>query len=383
MLASLLSRKPANQQTKPSGHPSRKEKHRTRLQLETLEERSLLSPIFTIAGKGTGAFSGDGGAAIRAEMDQPSGITADSKGRIFFVDDYNERVRKISPSRNINTFAGNGMVGDFGDNGPARNASFQFGTGGGVAADALGNVYIACPTKSRVRVVTPDGVIKPFAGSFINQGNSGDGGRALDAELMNPYDVAVDAQGNVYIADAGAHTIREVTTDGIIHTVAGTGERGFSGDGGLAIRAQLNSPTDIEVDAQGNLYILDSGNERVRKVTTDGKIQTLAGNGRAGFSGDNGLATQASLNFQRQGGLAVDALGAVYVADTGNHRIRKITPRGNIKTIAGTGVAGFSGDGAEATRAKLNNPTGLTVNALGDLFISDTFNNRIRMIPHS
>jgi len=351
--------------------------------LEPLEERALLSTIFTVAGSGIGGFGGDGHQASRAHLDQPSGVTVDAKGNLYVVDDFNERIRRVTSRGIISTFAGNGTTGDSGDGGLATNAEFQLGLGGGVAVDAQGDVFIADPTKNRVREVLPSGLIVAFAGSFSGGGNSGDGGPATHAQLFQPFAVAVDAHGDVFIADSGNNNIREVTTDGHIKTVAGNGQAGYSGDGGLATNAELNAPSDIAVDGKGDLFILDSGNNVVREVTTDGLIKTIAGNGTAGFSGDHGLATSAQLNFAFEGGLAVDAKGDVFIADSGNNRIREVTTNGLIKTIAGNGTAGFRGDHGSGTKAELNNPTGLTMDAKGDLFIADSFNNRIREIPRA
>jgi hypothetical protein len=196
------------------------------LRLEALEGRELLAPIITtFAGKREAGFGGDGGPAALAQLDEPSGVTVDANGNVFTVDDFNERIRKVTPAGIISTFAGNGTVGDDGDGGPATNATFQFGSGGGVGVDAQGDVFIADPTKGRVRKVTPDGIIRAFAGTSDfqgGQGTNGDGGPATSAELAAPFAVAVDAQGDAFIADSGENLIRKVTPDGIIHTVAGT-----------------------------------------------------------------------------------------------------------------------------------------------------------------
>lgn len=357
--------------------PRTKRTKRPSLRLETLEGRALPAvTISTIAGTGPSDFRGDRGPAVRAMLAQPSGITVDNKGNIYFIDDYNERVRKITPNGIITTIAGNGMVGDFGDGGLATRASFQFGSGAGVAVDSKGNVYVACPTKHRVRVIRTNGTIHHFAG----KGYGEDGGPASEADLDSPYAVAVDSKDNVYIADSGKNNIRKVTPNGIISTIAGNGTRGFGGDGGLATNAMLNMPSDVAVDGKGNVYVLDSFNNRVRKVTPAGIITTLAGNGVAGFLGDNGRATQARFNFARQGGLTVDGAGNVFVADTGNNRVRQVLTNGIIRTVAGIGTRGFGGDGGLAVRAKLWNPTGVDVDARGNLLISDTFNNRIRKV---
>src|SRR5208337_173469 len=206
-------------------------------------------------------------------------------------------------------------------------------------------------------------------------GFGGDGGPASQAQLNQPEGVAVDASGNLYIADTDNNRIRKISPNGIIPTVAGNGIAGFSGDGGPASQAQLNHPEGVAVDAQGNLYIADTGNNRIRKISPNGIITTVAGNGIAGFGGDHGPASQAQLNHPE--GVAVDASGNLYIADTDNDRIREVR-NGVIVTIAGD--AGFSGDGGPASQAQLNHPEGVAVDASGNLYIADTGNNRIRKI---
>jgi hypothetical protein len=249
-----------------------------------------------------------------------------------------------------------------------------------MAADGAGNLYIATPGGSRVRMVSPDGIITTIAGTGI-QGFSGDGGPATSARLRSPTGIAVDGAGNLYIADPHDNRIRKVTPAGIISTVAGNGVSGFSGDGGPATSAQLSEPGDVAVDGAGNLFILDSLNNRIRKVTPDGVIATVAGNGTAGFSGDDGPATSAQLFITYfTAGLAVDSLGNLYIADTGNGAIRKVTPAGVITTVAGNGIIGFSGDGGRAESSQLFFVRGLAVDGLDNLYAADSDNNRIRKI---
>jgi hypothetical protein len=275
----------------------------------------------------------------------------------------------------ISTVAGNGIGGDSGDGGAATAA--QLWDPRGVAVDAAGKLYIADSGRHRIRKVTPDGIITTVAGNGI-EGYSGDGGAATAASLRWPYGVAVDATGNLYIADADNHRIRKVTQDGIITTVAGNGIGGYSGDGGAATAASLYYPRDVAVDAAGNLYIADSDNHRIRKVTSAGIITTVAGKGTGGYSGDGGAATSASLLWPH--GVAVDATGNLYIADKNNNRIRKVTPSGIISTVAGNGAYGYSGDGGPATAASLQWPHGVAVDAAGNLYIADTSNHRIRKV---
>ena len=224
------------------------------------------------------------------------------------------------------------------------------------------------------------GIVQTIAG-IGEPGSSPDGVPATQANLHTPGDVYVDHDDTLYIADSGNHRIRKVSPDGIITTIAGTGARGFSGDGGVATLADLDNPEGIVVDTEGNLYISDTGNHRIRKVDRTGDISTVAGNGTPGFTGDNGSATQASLN--RPIGIAIDDTGNLYMADRENGRIRKVDSAGVISTVAGNGVAGYGGDGGPATLAALNFPIDVTVDGTGNLYIADTHNHRIRKVNPS
>jgi sugar lactone lactonase YvrE len=220
-------------------------------------------------------------------------------------------------------------------------------------------------------------IISTVAGNGI-AGFSSDGGPATSSELNGPSGVAVDAAGNLFIADTDNNRIRKVTPSGIISTVAGSGSQGFSGDGGQAILARLYWPTDVRVDAAGNLFIADYSNNRIRKVTPGGIISTVAGNGTWGFSGDGGQATSARLGHPTS--IAVDAAGNLFIADADNQRVRKVTPGGIISSVAGNGSEGFSGDGAQATLAQLAYPVGVAVDSTGNLFISDLNNRSFRVL---
>jgi len=331
--------------------------------------------IQTVAGNGTPAFSGDNGAAATASLSEPFGVAVDAAGNVYVADTSNHRVRKVDTSGMITTVAGKGTGSFSGDGGPAIRAALN--TPIGVAVDTAGNLYIADAFNNRIRKVNAAGIITTVAGNG-DAHFSGDHAAATSASLTAPFGVAVDKAGNLYIADTSNQRIRKVDTSGRITTVAGNGTESFSGDGGAATRASLNFPTGVSVDRAGNLFITDQSNHRVRKVSTIGVITTVAGNGTETFSGDGGAATSASLNLPI--GTAVDAAGTLYVADTSNHRVRKVSADGMVTTAAGNGIAGFSGDGAAATRATLNLPGGVAVDAAGNLYIADTFNNRIRKL---
>jgi uncharacterized protein (TIGR03437 family) len=312
--------------------------------------------VSTVAGSGTApanlGYSGDGGAATSALLNHPYGVRVDSAGNIYISDIDNQVVRRVDgKSGNITTIAGvNGNYGyfDWEDGGPAANSYLDKPVG--LAFDAAGNLYIGDSNDDRVRTIDTKGIIHTFAGA--NQYNKtpgstpwtsygGDGGPATKASLFHPYGVAVDAFGNVYIADSDDNRIRKVATDGTITTVAGNGTAGFSGDGGPAVNAQLNRPWDVAVDSSGDLFIADYNNQRIRLVDASGTITTIAGSTGLGYSGDGGAATAAKLNYPT--GVAVDlSNGNVYIADSGNNVIRQLTP--TTPSVSGVYTAsGFGG----------------------------------------
>jgi sugar lactone lactonase YvrE len=325
--------------------------------------------ITTITGNGTNGYSGDNGPAVSAEVGIAGGVAVDSAGNVYLSDGAANRIRKIS-SGTITTVAGNGTSGDSSNGIPPTSA--QLDSPGGVAVDAAGNVYSFEGNGGLVRKVS-NGVIATVAGTGI-AGFSGDGGPATAAEV-SPSGIALDPYGNLYIS-VGSR-IREVS-NGAIATVAGNGTAGFSGDNGPATSAELKTAFGVAVDSAGDLYIADYGNNRIRRVS-NGAITTVAGNGTAGSSGDNGPATSAELNSPW--GLAVDSTGNLYIADSGNNVIRKVSS-GLIATVAGNGTAGFSGDNAPATSAELNDPLGVAVDSTGNLYISDSGNNRVRKVSN-
>lgn len=331
------------------------------------------STISTFAGDGTAGFAGDGNQAASAELNDPRAVAVDSKGNLYILDYLNYRVREVTALGTISTVAGTGTNGSTGDGGAATSAEIRGGLG--IAVDSSGNLYI--PDGSVVRKVSQSGLITTVAGNGTF-GYTGDGGSALGATLEGPLGVAVDSSGNLYIADSSANVVRKVDTSGIITTVAGSSNGGFGGDGGLATSAQLSQPNAVAVDSNGNLYIADSGNNRIRKVNTSGVISTVAGNGKAGYSGDGGPATSAELNDPT--GIAIDTSGTLYIADFKNNRIRVVDSSGNIATYAGSGTYGFKGDGGSAPAAELAYPGSVAVDSSGNLYIADRGNERVREV---
>jgi uncharacterized protein (TIGR03437 family) len=330
--------------------------------------------ITTVAGNanGTPGFSGDGGSAVNALLKTPQGVAVDASGNVYIADSFNYRVRRVSPDGIITTVAGNGATVLFGDGGPATTAGvFPYD----VAVDSRGNLYIADQLNQRVRKVDTAGAITTVAGG--GSGGLGDGGPAVSAQLREPLGVAVDSAGNIYIADVWSDSrVRKVNALGGITTVAGGGSA-FPGDGGPATGARLDTPVRVAIDAQGNLYIAEKFRAQIRMVNASGIITTVAGNGTAGFSGDGGPATRAALN--QPYGIAVDSNGNLYVADLGNNRVRRVDASGIITTVAGNGVSGTSGDGGPATNAQLASPEAVAVDGQGSLYVADG-SNRVRKV---
>jgi sugar lactone lactonase YvrE len=332
--------------------------------------------IATVAGNGTFGYSGDGGPATSAQLGLPNGVAIDPGGNLYVTD--SARVRKVSPNGIITTVAGNGIGSYSGDGGPATSANLS--NPSGVTVDAVGNLYIADTDNNRIRKVAPSGIITTVVGTGT-AGYSGDGGPATSAQIYFPFGLAFDATGNLYIADRNNARIRKVSQAGIITTIAGNGTAGYSGDGGPATSAQLR-PRGVAVDPEGALYIADEYNYRIRKVALNGIISTVAGNGTFGYSGDGGPATSAQLSYPF--GVAVDANGTLYIPDSFNNRIRKVSQAGIITTIAGNGTAGYSGDGGPATSAQLNLPWNTAVDPAGNVLVAEYGNavvRRLALVP--
>ena len=334
---------------------------------------SVSTIITTVAGNGTQSFSGDGGPATEAGLQDPQGVALSPDGSLFIADSDNGRIRRVSPDGIITTVAGGGSFDFSSDGGPATEARLR--NPGGVAVASDGSVYIADSDNHTIRRVGTDGIITTVAGNG-EAGFSGDGGLATEAELDDVDGVAVSADGTFYIADSDNGRIRRVSPDGIITTVVGDGAFGFSGDGGLATLASLFNPPGVTLDANGNLYIADQLNQRIRRVGPDGIITTVAGNGSPSFSGDGGPATQAALLLPRSVAAASDGNLYFRVKD----RIRRVGPDGIINTVAGNGTEGFRGDGGPANQASLFEPEGVAVSPDGSLYIADSDNNRIRRV---
>jgi sugar lactone lactonase YvrE len=329
--------------------------------------------ITTFAGNGVAGYAGDGAPAVSAEINNMTGLASDTAGNIYLADQNNNRVRKVGTNGVITTIAGTGVAGFSGDNGPALQA--QLSAPSGVCLAPNGTVYVNDLNNRRVRAISPSGTITTLAGNGVNA-SAGDGGLATAGSMILPVRCAVDPSGSVYIADQGGHKIRKVDTSGNITTFAGTGTQSFSGDGGPANAATLNNPTWVISDSVGNIYVSDEYNQRVRVISIVGQIiSTVAGNGNTGYSGDNGQATSANLNFP--GGLAWDSAGSLYIADSGNERIRKVTG-GVITTIAGNGLPGYGGDGGAPLQAEFNNPFALAIDSAANLYVGDINNNRVR-----
>jgi trimeric autotransporter adhesin len=362
--------------------------------------------ITTAAGNGSinpecwleGGFSGDNGPATEAALNGPVGVTVDGFGNMYIVDSWNNRIRKVCKvTGEIVTVAGTGEQSFYGDGGLAVSAALNDPQG--ISLDSAGNIYIADMGNNRIRKVDTSGIITTVAGNgntlysrppdngIYDGAFFGDNGPATEASITYPVGVALDNTGNLYIAASGEHRIRKVSTNGSITTVAGTfGETGKPGDNGPATEAYFYC-SGVAVDGSGNLYIADSGQHRIRKVDTSGNITTVAGNGEWGTPTDNVPATATGL--MQPEGVTVDGAGNMYIADASNHRIYKVSTNASITTVAGTGyipdpeypfIGGYFGDNGAATEAGLNFPTGIAVDGSGTMYIADFYNHRIRTV---
>ena len=334
--------------------------------------------ISTAAGDGYLHAVGDGTPATSAVLYQPSAVALDAAGNLFIADTGTARVRIVLATGLIQTLAGDGIAGYNNDGIPATAAELWEPMG--LAFDPWGNLFLADTNNQRVREISA-GVISTFAGTGA-AGTGQEGLTPLKMPLRGPRGVCAGRDGSVYIVDTDNHRVLVEPPRGVVTTFAGNGSPGDAGDGESARLAQLNLPTACALDGAGDMFIADTGNHRIREVTATGIINTVAGSGAAGYVGDGGAATAAAL--YAPSGVAVDGNGNIFIADTGNHAIRLVTPDGSIHTIAGQGAAGFSGDGGEGRAAFLNSPSGILLDGAGDLYFADTGNNRVRrMVPET
>ena len=341
--------------------------------ISRIDQKGLL---VNVVGTGASGYSGDGGPATQAQLKVPAGLTFDSKGNLYIADRENHRVRMVNKKGIITTVAGNGTAGFSGDGGPATQASLNLPSG--LAVDSKNNLYISDRSNNRVRVVNSKGIIKTIAGNG-NDGYHGDNMPALKATLDKPFGLAFDKDNNLFIADRGNNRIRKVDGSGLISTVAGDGGFYFIGDNGPAYRASIAGPTDVAVDGKGNIYIADRNNNRIRVVDKLGMIRTLMGTGQRDYNGDSELARET--NLQLPFGVALDKNGDLLVIDRSHYRIRKVTLKGNkVTTLAGNGVKKFGGDGGPATGAKIEFPHGIDVDSKDNVIFADKAHFRIRKI---
>jgi sugar lactone lactonase YvrE len=329
--------------------------------------------ITTIAGSGSAGFSGDGGQALLAEFNRPSGIAVDTLGNIYISDRDNNRVRKIDVNGVVTTIAGTGNAGSSGDGGPAISA--ELNKPKGIVLDAQGNIYVAEFAGHRVRKIDVNGNISTYAGTGIS-GYNNDNIQANTAMLKEPRNLALDAAGNLYIGEYTGYRIRKVSPAGIITTVVGTGYSGSITDGTPAISSPIDLVSGIAIDDTGNIYFSGQYSSRFYKVNTAGNVYKIAGLWQMWSNGDGGPALQAGLDNPAD--VLADTSG-VYLIDQGDFRIRKINGQGIINGFAGNGNQGFSGDGGAAINAMME-PAGFAKDRWGRMYIADGGNNRIRMI---
>ncbi len=318
-------------------------------------------PVVTVAGTGERAFSGDGRPASASPLVRPVALAIGPAGELYIAE--GPRIREVKKDGRISTFAGTGTAGFSGDRGPAAQA--QLNTPQGLAVDSAGNVYIADTLNNRVRRVDADGTITTVAGAGA-AGYTGDGKPGPEAQLNLPTGLAIGFSDTLFISDTGNNVVRQVGLDGAIHTVAGTGEAGYRGDAGFALDSVLHAPGGIAFDSEGNLYIADTLNQRVRRIDVNEQIETVAGTGVAGYLGDGRSAAFAELNLATNPlegigqGLAVDSKGDLFIADALNHRVRRLDVTGVITTVA-----------------EMKTPLGVAVDAQGLVYVADGDDNRV------
>ncbi|HKP21905.1 MAG TPA: hypothetical protein VJT68_10335 [Thermoleophilaceae bacterium] len=331
--------------------------------------------IFTFAGTGAASFAGDGGPATSAALRQPTAVAWLADGSALVADYANHRIRRISPSGQITTVAGTGTFGYSGDGGPATSARLSWPLD--VEPTADGGFLIADLGNKRIRKVSSAGIITTVAGNGMD-GTQGDGGDATKARFMSPTGVAATADGGFLVADAGAHTVRRVSPSGTIIRVAGTGTPGGGGDGGYGFMAQLNTPVGVAALPGGGFLVAEYEGQRIRRVSATGVITRVAGTGSAGFSGDGGAATSARLN--KPVDVSPTADGGFLIGDSLNGRVRRVSAAGTIATVAGSAAHGSAGDGGPATAAQLRGPSAAVESANGAILIADSEDNKLRLI---
>jgi streptogramin lyase len=332
--------------------------------------------IYTVAGTGVAGASGDGGPARQATLTNPVGLALTGDGSLWIADSLNHRIRRIWTNGTITTVAGTGVAGYSGDGGPAVAA--RLNEPYGVAAATDSSVAVADRFNHAVRRISAAGIITTVAGTGV-AGYSGDGGLAIAARFNQPLGVAWGPDGSLWSTDYLNHRVRRLWPNGTITTIAGTGSPGFSGDGGPATAAQLNGPYGIRTFPDRSLWVTEWAGQKIRRIWPNGTIATVAGAGTAGFSGDGGPATGAQFNGPLGVDVPVDA-PAPWVSDFYNHRLRRIWPDGRITTVAGTGTAGYTGDGGLAANAQIHGPVGIAASPQGGLWIADYTIHVIRRI---
>ncbi|CAI2719302.1 NHL domain-containing protein [Nitrospina watsonii] len=342
--------------------------------ISKIDQNGMLT---NVVGTGVSGYSGDKGPANRATLKVPAGLTFDKQGNLYIADRENHVVRKVDTNGIITTVAGTGSAGYSGDKGPATEAQLDLPSD--MAVDNAGNLYISDRSNNVIRKVTPDGIITTYAGTG-DDGYNGDNMPALRANLDKPFGLTVDNAGNLYIADRGNNRIRKVDAEsGLISTIAGDGGFFFIGDNGPAYRASIAGPTDVAVDDEGNVYIADRNNNRIRKVNTLGMIRTVMGTGQQDYNGDSEVARETNLHLPFA--IALDTNGDLLVVDRSHYRIRKMFQKGSrVETLAGNGVKNFAGDNGPATGAKLEFPHGIAVDDEDNIIFADKGNYRIRKI---
>lgn len=332
----------------------KKDHHQPNAPTTTIKDTTYVYTVSTLAGSGNTGFADGVGSA--ASFNLPTGAVADKSGNIYIADGLNRAIRKITPDGTVTVIAGNGTTGHIDGLGTLA----RFDCPSGITIDAAGNLYISDAVGSLIRKITPDGNVSTIAGGILNSSANGTGSMV---GFNIPKDLTITSTGYIYVADTYNHLIRQITPDGVVSTFAGNGSPALVD--GTATKASFNYPTAITVDSKGNLYVADAGNNAIRKITPDGMVSTLAGSAAEGSSDGTG----ANAYFKYPQGITIDAKNNLYVSDGQNNRIRKITLKGVVTTIAGSGMPGRA-DGV-GTAATFNYPLGLTTDAAGNIYVVD------------